>query len=52
MGKLEFGAYKKISWLNQRHKLFAWCSLVWVGFTDFYVRMVSSGVITDWNTWG
>jgi len=26
-------------------------SLVWVGFTDVYVRMVSMGVITDLNTW-
>jgi hypothetical protein len=27
--------------------LWAWCSLFWVGFTDFYVRMVASGMITD-----
>jgi hypothetical protein len=40
------------SWLNVRHAQFAWCSLVWVGLTDAYVRLVSMGVITDWNTWG
>ena len=26
-------------------------SLFWVGFTDVYVRLVSMGVITDFNTW-
>jgi len=52
MGKLEHGVYIKTSWLNRNHKLFAWCSLFWVGFSDFYVRMVSMGVFTDLNTWG
>lgn len=40
-------AYDCVSCLNRRHMLFAWLSLFWVGFTDFYVRMVSMGVITD-----
>jgi hypothetical protein len=31
--------------------LFAWCSLVWVAFTDLYINLVSRGVITDLNTW-
>ena len=51
-GQLRHGVYQKVSWLNRRHKLFAWISLVFVGFTDFYVRMVSNGVITDLSTWG
>ncbi len=38
------GAWKRVSWFNGRHMLFAWMSLVWVGFADFYVRMVSMGV--------
>jgi hypothetical protein len=46
-----YGAWKKASWLNSRHMLFAWCSLFWVGFTDFYIRMVSMGVISDLHTW-
>ncbi len=50
-GKLRYGVYKKSSWLNRRHKMFAWFSLVWVGFTDFYVRMVASGTFTDPSTW-
>jgi hypothetical protein len=33
--------------LNQNHMLWAWCSLFSVGFADFYVWMVASGVITD-----
>jgi hypothetical protein len=52
MGPIQNGVYQKTSWLNQHHKLFAWCSLVWVGFTDFYVRAVNTGMITDLSTWG
>jgi len=51
MGKLKYGAYQKVSWLNHRHKIFAWLSLVFVGVTDLYVRLVSMGIITDLNTW-
>jgi hypothetical protein len=47
----QYQAWKGVSWLNARHMLFAWCSLFWVGFTDFYIRMVSMGVISDLNTW-
>ena len=46
------GMWQRVSWLNGRHMLFAWLSLVWVGFADFYVRMVSMGKIHDWSTWG
>jgi hypothetical protein len=46
------GLWQRISWLNARHMLFAWLSLVWVGFADFYVRMVSMGYIRDLSTWG
>jgi hypothetical protein len=30
---------------------FAWASLLWVMFSDLYVRLVSMGVIHDLNTW-
>lgn len=43
---------KGVNWLNQRHEMFAWMSLIWIMVADFYVRMVSMGVITDLNTWG
>lgn len=48
---LKYGAWKGASWFNARHMLFAWVSLVWVAFTDLYVRLVSLGIWTDLNTW-
>ena len=33
--------------LNTRHMQIAWASLFFVAFTDFYVRLVSSGAISD-----
>lgn len=53
-GKEHFGhkAWEKVSWLNARHMFWAWVSMLWVGFTDFYIRMVSMGVFVDYNTWG
>ena len=46
-----YGLWKRSSWLNERHMAFAWFSLVWVAFTDFYIYLVSSGTIRDLNTW-
>jgi hypothetical protein len=43
------GCYRCVSSLNRRHMIWAWCSLVWVGFSDVYVRLVSMGVWTDWR---
>ena len=43
--------WKGSTWLNERHMAFAWFSLVWVAFTDFYIYLVSSGTIRDLNTW-
>src|SRR5229473_3974314 len=42
-------AYDCVSCLNRRHMLFAWCSLIWVAFSDLYVRMCSMGVWSDWR---
>ena len=44
--------WKGSSWLNMFHSRFAWFSLFWVGFSDVYVRLVSMGIIRDFNTWG
>jgi hypothetical protein len=43
--------WKGSSWLNERHMLIAWMSLIWVSVTDLYVYLVSSGTIHDFNTW-
>jgi hypothetical protein len=43
--------WRMSSWLNARHARFAWLSLFWVAFSDAYVRLVSLGLIRDWNTW-
>jgi hypothetical protein len=40
-------AYTCVSMLNRRHMLYAWMSLVGVGFTDLYVRMCSMGIWSD-----
>ena len=39
--------YDCASCLNRQHPKWAWCSLVFVGFTDVYVRLCSMGVIHD-----
>lgn len=40
-------AYNCVSCLNRRHMYWAWCSLVWVGFSDLYVRLCSMGIWND-----
>ena len=42
-------AYDCVSCLNRRHMQYAWLSLVWVGFTDVYVRLCSMGIWTDFR---
>jgi hypothetical protein len=40
-------AYGGVSCLNRWHMVWAWSSLVWVAFTDIYIRLCSMGVWTD-----
>jgi hypothetical protein len=42
-------AYDCVSCLNRHHPKWAWLSLVCVGVADVYVRLCSTGVITDWR---
>jgi hypothetical protein len=42
-----YGLWRFITRLNERHPLFAWLSLVSVGSTDLYIRLVSMGIIRD-----
>ncbi len=41
--------YACVSCLNRRHMPWAWSSLLWVAFSDVYVRLCSMGVWTDWR---
>jgi hypothetical protein len=47
--KLSLGAYRCAGCFNRRHMLWAWMSLVTVGFSDLYVRLCAMGVWTDWR---
>jgi hypothetical protein len=44
---LRHSCWRGVTELNEHHMLWAWISLTMVGFTDFYVRMVASGVFKD-----
>ena len=41
--------YRCVSCLNRRHMAWAWFSLIWVTFSDIYVRLCSMGVWTDFR---
>ena len=48
--KLAPGRFKLwgiVTKLNEKHMQIAWVSLVWVGLTDVYVRLLAHGVIQD-----
>jgi hypothetical protein len=42
-----FRVYRCVGCFNQRHMLWAWMSLFWVGFSDLYVRLCSMGIWHD-----
>lgn len=46
-GKPRYSAWRGVTLLNERHMLLAWTSLITVGCTDFYIRMVAAGVFHD-----
>ena len=41
--------YNFVSRLNAGHKKWAWASLLWVAFSDVYVRLCSIGIWHDWR---
>jgi hypothetical protein len=47
LGGARHALWKLVTVLNENHMVFAWLSLFSVGLTDFYIRMVASGAITD-----
>jgi len=42
-------AYGCVGCLNQRHMMWAWISLFWVGFTDVYIRLCAMGIWHDYR---
>lgn len=46
-GKPRHTAWRGITFFNERHMLLAWVSLITVGCTDFYIRLVATGAIHD-----
>ncbi len=44
---MRHSCWKGVTTFNEHHMLWAWVSLTVVGFSDFYVRMVASGVFKD-----
>jgi hypothetical protein len=40
-------AWTRQSVLNEHHMFFAWVSMFWVAFADFYIAQLSKGVWTD-----
>ena len=47
LGGMRHSLWKLVTVLNERHMAFAWLSLFSVGLTDFYIRLVASGALTD-----
>lgn len=45
--RTRYGIWKKVSFLNKRHALYAWLSMGSVLFADVYVNLVARGIITD-----
>ncbi len=46
---LRYKIWKFLTPFNVKHMNFAWTSLIFVAFTDIYVRLVASGAITDYR---
>ncbi|MCW2678617.1 MAG: integral rane protein [Frankiales bacterium] len=44
---VRYKAWTLVSRLNGNHMKLAWISLVFVAFTDFYVRLVATGALSD-----
>ena len=49
--RLRRKAWEIFTIANEKHRLWAWVSMIFVGVTDLYIRLVATGVIPDLNTW-
>jgi len=45
--RTRYGVWKKVSFLNSRHALYAWLSMFSVAGADIYVNLLARGIITD-----
>jgi hypothetical protein len=45
--RVRYGAWQRVTGLNERHMLWAWVSLVSVALADLYVRLLAAGFIVD-----
>lgn len=50
--KMRKGMWNHVTAWNENHRMWAWSSLIFVAWTDIYIRLVAGGIITDPNTWG
>jgi hypothetical protein len=48
-GKARHTGWRGLTYLNDRHMWWAWLSLLSVGFTDFYIRCLSTGTFRDFR---
>jgi len=46
-GRARHSAWTLSSYLNEHHMFFAWASLISVGLTDFYIRLLATGAFQD-----
>ena len=49
---IRFALWRIVTALNERHMQWALVSMLWVGFTDFYIRMCAMGVWHDVRFFG
>jgi hypothetical protein len=46
-GRPRYTAWRWVTALNEHHMFWAWVSMISVGLTDLYIRLVASGAIRD-----
>jgi len=46
-GAQRHGLWRIVTRFNEHHQFWAWVSMIWVGLTDLYIRLLSMGVIAD-----
>ena len=49
--RLRRKAWEIFTIANEKHRFWAWTSMIFVGVTDLYIRLVVNGTIPDINTW-